>query len=112
MEKALNLKLYLGCVSSVSSLTPADLSTVLTGLTGATAAVATYNVDISQSTSLANVVQLSCTRYRTGTHIAAVWEDEADQPKLNWFIGEFNKHSENSLLSIFIKNNQIFCYSK
>ena len=86
-EYAHNLKVYLGCITSVSSLSRDDLSSVLTGLYGVSGII-TQSQDDEPAHQGSDVSQPHHS-FRVGMHVAAVWEDSEEcNSGLNWFIGK------------------------
>ena len=82
-DYAHNLKVYFGCVSSVSQITLSDLSYILTGLNAAASTAVTSEKECQEEES-----QIHKT-FKIGEHIAGVWSDENDATgkTLTWHIG-------------------------
>ena len=85
-DYAHNLRLYFGCINSISTITRADFSSILTGLNAAANGSTT-------SKAVANLLDSerpqTNTDLKTGSHIAGVWSDESDLTgrTLTWYLG-------------------------
>ena len=83
-DYAHNLRVYFGCINSVSTITLSDFSYILTGLSAAcsTAAPTLNNNNTTEPTHQRKKIQI-------GEHIAGVWADDNDTTgrTLTWHIG-------------------------
>ena len=97
-DYAHNLKLYFGCVTSVSTITRADLSYILTGLNAAN----TSN-ETDQSSSQINS-ESSRGQLKIGSHVAGVWsnEDNCTGNTLTWYLGVVESLSENGAMVAYM----------
>ena len=85
-----NLKVYFGYINAVSTITLADLSCVFNVLNTTTERNINAPVFPAPSSTSSLLHSHGLQVLSTGSHIAAVWEDENDLTglKLNWYIGE------------------------
>ena len=104
-DYAHNLRLYFGCVNSISTITRDDLSQVLTGLN---AALITSESDRSvQQVSQTNL-QPANTELKIGSHVAGVWSNEADPTgdSLTWYLGVVQTVSETGAMVSYMVQNK------
>lgn len=103
-DYAHNLRLYFGCVNSISTITRDDFSYILTGLNAA------LNTDNDSPEVLLQPYQESQNHtLKIGSHIAAVWSNEADSTgkTLTWYLGSVQSVSESgAMVSYMIQTNQ------
>ena len=100
-DYATNLKLYFGCINSVSTITLADLSYILTGLS---AAQTSSNENVSTDLSPEENQGSPNSNLKIGSHIAGVWANEADSAgeALTWYLGVVESLSESGAMVSYL----------